>query len=55
MRKSPKYYSSIEDFEREEIRPSEKIGFSVDDLYEDWAVQGSDVQEDEPKELDFET
>lgn len=53
--KGPKLYQSIEDFEREEIRPSERIGFSVDDFHEDWAVRGSDVshEAEAPEELDF--
>lgn len=31
----PKSYRSIEDFEREELRPSFKIGFSIDDLVQE--------------------
>ena len=30
----PRSYRTIEDFEREEIRPSFRIGFSIDDLEE---------------------
>ena len=30
----PKSYRTLEDFEREEIRPSFRIGFSIDDLEE---------------------
>jgi hypothetical protein len=30
----PRSYRSIEEFEREEIRPSLRIGFSLDDLEE---------------------
>ena len=56
MQRGPKHYRSIEDFEREEIRPSEKIGFSIDDIYQDWQVQGSDVMvEEDPMELDFDS
>ncbi|MCC7540503.1 MAG: hypothetical protein IT379_30075 [Deltaproteobacteria bacterium] len=29
----PKTYRSIEDFEREELKPGHKIGFNLDDLY----------------------
>lgn len=29
----PKTYRSIEDFEREELKPGQKIGFNLDDLY----------------------
>ena len=54
MQRGPKSYRSIEDFEREEIRPGEKIGFSIDDIYQDWQVQGSDLLvEEDPAELDF--
>jgi hypothetical protein len=34
MAASPRSYRNIEEFEREEIRPSYRIGFSVDDLEE---------------------
>lgn len=34
MSASPRSYRTIEEFEREEIRPSFRIGFSVDDLEE---------------------
>jgi hypothetical protein len=34
MAASPRSYRTIEEFEREEIRPSFRIGFSVDDLEE---------------------
>jgi hypothetical protein len=30
--RGPKYYGSFADFEREELRPMQKVGFSVDDL-----------------------
>ena len=32
MQGLPKSYRTLEDFEREEIRPSFRIGFSIDDL-----------------------
>ncbi|HEY2732746.1 MAG TPA: hypothetical protein VGI70_02115 [Polyangiales bacterium] len=28
----PKHYGSFADFERDELRPMQKVGFSVDDL-----------------------
>jgi hypothetical protein len=31
----PRSYRTMEEFEREEIRPSFRIGFSIDDLEED--------------------
>jgi hypothetical protein len=30
--RGPKNYGSFADFEREELRPMDKVGFSVDDL-----------------------
>jgi hypothetical protein len=34
MQGLPKSYRTMEEFEREEIRPSYRIGFSIDDLEE---------------------
>ena len=34
MPHSPRNYRTMEEFEREEIRPSFKIGFSIDDFEE---------------------
>lgn len=34
MQALPKNYRTMEEFEREEIRPSFRIGFSIDDLEE---------------------
>jgi len=34
MPHSPRNYRTLEEFEREEIRPSFKIGFSIDDFEE---------------------
>ena len=39
----PKSYRTIEEFEREEIRPDMKFGFSLDDLMQDTALGGSDL------------
>ena len=39
----PKSYRSIEEFEREEIRRDMKLGFSLDDLMQDTAFEGSDL------------
>lgn len=36
----PRSYRSIEEFEREEIRPSFRIGFSLEDLVEETAFEG---------------
>ena len=56
IRRGPKYYRSIAEFEREEIRPGQKVGWSLDDLYSEAAFNpGEDdsLKNDEPKELDF--
>ena len=39
----PKSYRSIEEFERETIRPDMKCGFSLDDLMQDTSFQASDL------------
>jgi hypothetical protein len=39
----PKQYRSIEEFEREEIRPSFKIGFSLDDLVQESMFDARDM------------
>ena len=39
----PKSYRSIEEFERETIRPDMKCGFSLDDLMQDTTFEGSDL------------
>lgn len=39
----PKSYRSIEEFEREAIRPDMKCGFSLDDLMQDTTFEGSDL------------
>lgn len=43
MSSSPKNYRSIEDFEREELRPQFKVGFSMDDLMQETMFEGSDM------------
>lgn len=48
----PKFYSSIEEFHREEIQPSQKIGFSIDDLYEE-ATYNAEREIEDPSELNF--
>lgn len=51
----PKSYRSFADFEREEIRPSFKVGFSMEDLVEeatfesdafDWDKDPYELEED---------
>jgi hypothetical protein len=39
----PKSYRSIEEFEREAIRPDMKYGFSLDDLMQDTTYENSDL------------
>jgi hypothetical protein len=39
----PKSYRSIEDFEREELRPSNKVGFSFDDLMQETMLHQNDL------------
>jgi len=39
----PKSYSSMQEFEREAIRPDLKYGFSLDDLMQDTTFQASDL------------
>ena len=63
----PRSYRSIEDFEREEIRPSFRIGFTLGDLVEenafeaeldfgeerdDFALDSIDEEEDEDEDDD---
>jgi hypothetical protein len=62
MSQSPRNYRTLEEFEREEIRPSFKIGFSVDDLeetsfeaesevgFEEFQLDSIDEQDDEDED-----
>ena len=54
-RNGPKCYSSYADFEREEVRPMYKVGFSIDDLEAEatFKVAREEVEKAEPDELDF--
>jgi hypothetical protein len=51
----PKSYGSFADFEREELRPMNKLGFSVDDLEAEATFKHFDDQtfEAHRDELDF--
>jgi hypothetical protein len=55
MRKlyGPKCYDSYEAFEREEIRPLNRIGFTIDDLESEANFREREVSLDEVEELDF--
>lgn len=50
MSAPPRSYRSMEEFEREEIRPSFRIGFSLEDLVEESAFEGELLFEE--KEFD---
>ena len=39
----PKSYRTIEEFEREELRPQFKVGFSLEDLMQETVFEGSDL------------
>jgi hypothetical protein len=39
----PRSYRTIEEFEREELRPSNKAGFSLDDLMQETMLHESDL------------
>lgn len=50
-----RYYRSMEEFEREEIRSHVKLGWSLDDLYQEANIERRDVDLDgDLAELDFE-
>lgn len=55
MRDGPKWYGSMAEFEREEVRPGMKIGFSLDDLYAEATPERrrDDSTHEEVDELDF--
>jgi len=39
----PKNYRTIEDFQREELRPDYRVGFSLEDLMQETVFEGSDM------------
>jgi hypothetical protein len=50
----PKNYRSFAEFQREEIRSDQKLGWSIDDLWKDAELRSSTpLEEREPDELDF--
>jgi len=56
LRRGPKHYNSLAEFEREELHPHQKAGWSLDDLYAEAAFNpGEDdsLREEGPQELDF--
>jgi hypothetical protein len=52
---APKNYRSFAEFQREEIRPDQKLGWSIDDLWKDAELRTADpaFEERDPEELDF--
>lgn len=49
----PKSYRTIEDFEREELRPQNRVGFSLEDSMQETVFHGSDMLfDDQYDELD---
>jgi hypothetical protein len=49
----PKQYRSMADFQREELRPQYKVGFSFEDLMQETMLEGSDLLfDDSVDELD---
>jgi hypothetical protein len=50
---APKRYTTIEEFEREEIRRDMKVGFSLDDLFAEASIERRPEEQEEPSELDF--
>ncbi|MCB9627007.1 MAG: hypothetical protein H6725_06525 [Sandaracinaceae bacterium] len=54
--RGPKSYSSMAEFEREEIRPGQKMGWSLDDLYAEASFNPGDddsLYDDSKQELNF--
>jgi hypothetical protein len=47
---NPKNYRTIEEFEREVLRPHNKVGFSLEDLIEESSFNGSDMLFDDQKD-----
>ena len=52
---SPKNYVSFADFERDELRPLQKVGFTIDDLEAEatFTPAHEELHTREPAELDF--
>ncbi len=52
----PRSYRTIEEFQREELRPQNKVGFSFDDLMQETMLHENDLlfddQRDEYEESD---
>jgi hypothetical protein len=46
----PKSYRTIEDFQREELRPENKVGFDFDDLMQETMLRESDLLFDDQRD-----
>jgi hypothetical protein len=46
----PKSYRTIEEFEREELRPQNKVGFSFDDLMQETMLHENDLLFDDQRD-----
>jgi hypothetical protein len=55
MISGPKSYGSFADFERDELRPLQKVGFTIDDLEAEatFTAAHEELHPKEPRELDF--
>jgi hypothetical protein len=52
--RAPKSYQTFAEFQREEIRSDQKLGWSIDDLLKDAELRmESSYEERDPEELDF--
>ena len=51
----PKSYGTFADFEREELRPMQKVGFTLEDLEAEATFNPAreDLMGNQPEELDF--
>ena len=55
-RRGPTQYRNIEEFEREELQPFKKAGWSLDDLFSEAKfnpAEDASLDDGSPKELDF--
>ena len=52
---APRNYGSFADFERDELRPLQKVGFTIDDLEAEATFNPAheELHAKEPAELDF--
>ncbi len=46
----PRSYRTIEEFQREELRPQNKVGFSLDDLMQETMLHESDLLFDDQRD-----